>query len=413
VSARHRLATLEGHVEHITHLSFHPDGDLLASLAWDGHLILWHAASGRELMRLTSVEPPQFSPDGRWAAIAWRGNCANLVEVTPSHGYHTLVSSAGAGAGVPGVGDISRDGRLLAVGMDDGARLWDLGSRREVARLPTKTPYVCFDDTPAEPPGPPRPPRPQGPTWNLVTSGAAGVQRWSIMTAAADATCLQLGEPRQLASHTSACFAPLRTGGTVAAVQVPGGGNHILELQTGAVRHTLGVHPDGQVQAVSRDGRWAASCGWFADRARLWDVATGEMVHEWVLGKRARVFFTPDSRTVVIASGDEFSFWDVATRRLIRRLPRDMPQYPGWVAFTTDGRRMALEMAPGVIHLMDSASGQTRARLEDPHGDRATWQGFTPDGSKLAVISRYATTAHIWDLHAIRSRLKELNLDWD
>jgi len=43
---------------------------------------------------------------------------------------------------------------------------------------------------------------------------------------------------------------------------------------------------------------------------------------------------------------------------------------------------MALEMAPGIIHLKEAATGRTVARLEDPHGDRATWQAFTPDGTR-------------------------------
>ena len=41
VAAKRKLATLEGHVQHVTVLSFHSDGDLLASYSWDGVLRLW------------------------------------------------------------------------------------------------------------------------------------------------------------------------------------------------------------------------------------------------------------------------------------------------------------------------------------------------------------------------------------
>ena len=179
------------------------------------------------------------------------------------------------------------------------------------------------------------------------------------------------------------------------------------------MRRDLGSHPQGEVRALSGDGRWAASCGWHSDRVRLWNAGTGQMVHEWVLGKRTFVFFTPDSRALVISRGDEFSFWDVETLQPIRRLRRDVAQFPGWVAFSPDGRLMALEMAPAVIHLKEVATGRTVAKLEDPHGDRATWQGFTPDGTRLVVVASYASAIHIWDLRAIRTRLKEMNLDWD
>ena len=192
-----------------------------------------------------------------------------------------------------------------------------------------------------------------------------------------------------------------------------GGANQILDLETGTVRRDLGVHPKGEVRALSGDGRWAASSGWHSDRVRLWNADTGQMVHEWVLGKRTFVFFTPDSRALIISRGDEFSFWDVETLQPIRRLPRDVAHFPGHVAFSPDGKLMALEMAPAVIHLKEVATGRTVAKLEDPHGDRATWLGFTPDGTQLVVVASYASAIHIWDLRAIRARLKDMNLDWD
>jgi hypothetical protein len=70
-------------------------------------------------------------------------------------------------------------------------------------------------------------------------------------------------------------------------------------------------------------------------------------------------------------------------------------------------------MAPAVLHLKEVATGRTVAKLEDPHGDRATWQGFTTDGTQLVVVAKYAGAIHIWDLRAIRRRLKDMNLDWD
>jgi tetratricopeptide (TPR) repeat protein len=53
------------------------------------------------------------------------------------------------------------------------------------------------------------------------------------------------------------------------------------------------------------------------------------------------------------------------------------------------------------------------ARLEDPHGDLSHWQGFTPDGAKLVVVSRLSGAIHVWDLRMIRRSLKTMGLDWD
>ncbi len=87
--------------------------------------------------------------------------------------------------------------------------------------------------------------------------------------------------------------------------------------------------------------------------------------------------------------------------------------YPGQVAFSPDQKLMALELAPGVIHLKEAATGRTVARLEDPFGDRSTWMAFTPDGRRLVVTARYAKTAHLWNLALIRTQLKAMGLDWD
>jgi WD40 repeat protein/tRNA A-37 threonylcarbamoyl transferase component Bud32 len=410
VAARRKLATLRGHAQHVTTVTFHPDGELMASHGWDGELLLWHPSSGRQLMRLTSSKAPRFSPDGRWLGVAWDGDRADLLEVTPTREYRTLVSSEGAGRGRYGYyGDFSPDGRLLVTGMNEGARLWDLRSGRELAPLPAGTYFAFFDRRAAGGPA-----SPNGPVRGLLTGGPAGLQRWPAMTGDGPAgERLRLGPPRQLSPLGRVWFTRRPDGGTRGVATAENGPNQIMDLETGAVLRELGSHPLGEVQALSPDGRWAASAGWHSDRVRLWNARTGQVVHEWALGRWTYVFFTPDSRTLVISRGDEFSFWDVETLRPIRRLPRDVTPYPGWVAFSPDGGLMALEMAPGVLHLKEAATGRTVAKLEDPFGDRANWQGFTPDGTGLVAVAKYASAIHVWDLRAVRARLKEMNLDWE
>jgi serine/threonine protein kinase/WD40 repeat protein len=407
VAAKSKLATLEGHAQRVTTVTFHPDGELVASHGWDGQLLLWHPSSGRQLMRLTSVNAPRFSADGRWLGVAWTGERADLLEVTPTHVYRTLVSSAGAGRGTYGYyGDISPDGSLLVAGMSEGARLWDLGSGRELAALPAGTRFGFFAGRGGAVP-------PNGPRWDLLTSGSHGLLRWPVAYNDPAGKRLRLGPPRRLSPLGRAWFTRRPDGGTLGAVSEEGGRNQILDLETGVVQRNLGSHPQGEVRALSADGRWAASCGWHSDRVRLWNARTGQRVKEWALGRWTQVFFTPDSRALVISRGDEFSFWDVETLRPIRHLPRDGTPYPGHVAFSPDGQLMALEMAPAVMHLKEVATGRTVARLEDPHGDRALWQCFTPDGTRLVVAAKEARAIRVWDLRAIRTRLKGMNLDWD
>ena len=137
------------------------------------------------------------------------------------------------------------------------------------------------------------------------------------------------------------------------------------------------------------------------------------MIHEWTDVGLATVVFTPDARTLIVSDADQYSFWDVETLKLTRRISRDVALYPGYVAFSPDGLLMALEMAPGVIHLKELSTARTVAKLEDPGGDRAGWLAFSPDGTKLIVAAQYAKAVHVWDLRLIRTQLKAMGLDWD
>jgi serine/threonine protein kinase/WD40 repeat protein len=413
VAARRKLATLEGHVQNVTDLTFHPAGNVLASHGWDGQLFLWQPSSGRRLMSLTFVNddcPAQFSTDGRWLGFTWDGERANLLEVTRSDEYRTLTSSAAGEEISSWYGDFSPDGQLLAVGMDQGTRLWDLRSGRELVALPAGTSYVCFE-TKAQ--GERGPITPKNPPWVLLTGGRDGLLRWRVTSRDTRGKHLRLGPPEQLSPLCRACFGQDPDGRRLAAMTGTGRSSKIMDLETGKVRQELGIHPLGELHALSGDGRWAASCGWHSDRVYLWNAKTGQRVSEWVVGRQTLVFFSPDSRALIIARGDAFSFWDVETLQPIRRLHRDLAQFPGWVAFSPDGQLMALEMAPAVIHLIQVATGRTVARFADPHRDRATWQGFTPDGTQLVVLAAHTRAIHIWDLRAVRARLKDMNLDWD
>jgi serine/threonine protein kinase/WD40 repeat protein len=399
VAAKRKVATLEGHVQQVTVLSFHPDGSLLASGSWDGVLRLWDPATGRQLMQLPLQVQVKCSPDGRFLGVGQHGEQGQLLEVTTSREYRTFVSSLGAGKDFYFGGDISLNGRWLAIAMEDGFRVWDLSNGREQIFLPVGlTQSVFFQPDGRE----------------LFTSGAAGLQRWPILEEKEGSRTIRLGEPKliELPARPHAAVRS-RDGRTIAVASEVGEVGWLVDAAAGRVKEPALQHPGvGVYVALSPDGRWMATGGWHAKTTRLWDAQTGKMVHEWPL-ERTAVFFTPDSRSLILSRGDEFSFWDMQTFQPQRRIRRDVALYPGHVAFSPDGGLMAMEMAPGVVHLKEVATARTVAKLEDPHGDRAAWMSFTPDGTQLVVVAHYARAIHVWDLRAIRSRLKSMGLDWD
>jgi len=187
----------------------------------------------------------------------------------------------------------------------------------------------------------------------------------------------------------------------------------VLDLAAPSSRPVLVDHPMADYVALSPDAKWLATSGWHSDRARLWNLQTGKLARDWIVGLETRVAFTPDSQELIIERGSEFHFVNVETLETSRRLRREIGLYPGNVAFSPDGKLMAMEMAPAVIHLKEFSTGRTVAQLEDPFGDRSNMISFTHDGTRLVVMSTYASAIHVWDLRAIRSRLKPMGLDWD
>jgi serine/threonine protein kinase/WD40 repeat protein len=388
VEARDKRATLEGPVQQVSALDFHPDGTLLASQSWEGTLRLWDVATGRSLLQVPLLVDPQFSRDGHWLGALRHGKDVQLLEATPAPAYRTL----GDGRGEYYEGDLSPDNRLLALNRgEEGVCLWDLTTGREVATLARGLPLFA----------------PGG--QELLVSRGAELQR---QTLAFDGN-LQLGAPRTFPWPAPATrVARSDSGRTLAAVAESRGIAWVMDLDTNTIRAPRFRHTGAGYVALSSDGNWVATSGWHAAEARLWDAHSGRLVHEWPV-QRATVAFTPDARTLVLGLGDEFRFHDVATQALVRRIEREVPMHPGHVAFAPAAGLMALELAPGVVQLQESTTGTTVARLEDPHGDRAAWLGLASDAGRLAVVAPYARAVHVWDLFALARELRGLNLAWD
>jgi WD40 repeat protein len=262
-----RSTDFDGHTDVVFCLAWQPDGQRIASAAWDGrrHFVqVWDARNGREAF--TFPDGPAdfaaayfsvaFSPDGRYLVT---GEGRGAVQVWDARTGGEVGTLGTHGREIRGV-VFSKDGRHLASASNDGeVKLWDATRLKEKqeARLTLRA-------------------RVPGPSLNVAFSP----------------------DGRRLA-----------TGGEENTVK-------IWDVQTGRDLHTLRGH-NGEIYTVAfspdNDGRWVASAG--EDSAvKVWDSHTGKLVRSFRghTGLVSSVAFSPDGQRLVSGSRDHtVKVWDV------------------------------------------------------------------------------------------------------
>jgi WD40 repeat protein len=137
----------------------------------------------------------------------------------------------------------------------------------------------------------------------------------------------------------------------------------------------------------------------------------GRVARDFPTSGSTLVSFTPDSRWLVVGATDEYAFWDVATGEAGLRIPRDKAATIwGPMAFSRDGKLMAIARSRWLVQLLEAGTGRELASLEQPHGQAIYWLAFSRSGTQLAVAT---DAVHVWDLRKLREALAELKLDWD
>src|SRR5262249_13836713 len=127
----------------------------------------------------------------------------------------------------------------------------------------------------------------------------------------------------------------------------------------------------------------------------------------------ANVVFTPDGRWLVTGAAHEYRFWKVGSWERGPVLPRERSDtsVPP-LAFTRDGKILAVCISPRQVRLLDVATARELASLTAPDSQRVFHLCFSPDGGQLAA-SCDNQAIQVWDLRELRRHLAGMGLDWD
>jgi WD40 repeat protein len=293
-----------------------------------------------------------YSPDGKWLACAGNAGSDNhAVRVWEAATNKEVARLKGPLGGVALVA-FSPDGKTLAAtGLGRPVRLYDTATWQLRAEVPGKYPEtrcVAFS--------------PDGKVLAASTFDG-GVLFW-------DAASLKpLPAPEgKVQSLGTLAFSPdaklLAGGGFGRAV--------IWDLATGKLRDDLQGHkklvccvafaPDGKALATVEEGVGATR-----NLVLVWDAATGKRKYQLNIGERfvylQGAAFSPDSKTVAVVGVGPVLLFDVGTNIEVADFQK--AEIGHCVAFSPDGRTLAVGMRDGTVRLFDVPKGKEKGKADN------------------------------------------------
>jgi WD40 repeat protein/tRNA A-37 threonylcarbamoyl transferase component Bud32 len=402
-----KIRALEGHKSGIAVITYSPTGQHLASGSHDGTVRIWESARGQELRTLRVV--PQdplfralcgmvnsvaFSADGKHLAIAARPWDQTLTQKKGEWGMSSVwLWDAVTGKELMPVEHFS--GWLTAVAFHPWGKRLAVGGEGRGLRvwdlggsLNLRIPGGAATCVAFSPDGKFLVGGGSRPFPELGEKSPVGLKMWDVRTG---------GEVVSFRGHTGlvTCLAMCPDGKRLASASQDGQVS-VWDTRTGRRMLAFNGGSGGLFNlAYSPDGNLLATAS--GEGAKVWGAHTGRVIR--TLGEPSggvvSMSFSPDGTRLAGAGGPALLVWDVNTgKELLNAKGAELVSF-GRVTFSPDGKRLAV-ITGRAIQVLEAESGREVRRLAG-HPRVISGVAFSPDGKRLASADLEGTIK-LWDM---------------